>query len=112
MSRELVNAHCATLPSATVSEAFGPGHEVWKIGGKIFAIVGTVGSGVSVKCPDIETAQLLIEMGVGAKAPYLHASWVLLLWDQMPDDELRARLTVSYNFMRKSLPKKVQMGLG
>jgi predicted DNA-binding protein (MmcQ/YjbR family) len=112
MSRELVNAHCATLPSATVSEAFGPGHDVWKIGGKIFAIASTSYSGVSLKCADIEAAQLLIEMGGGTKAPYLHASWVMFLWDKIPDVELRARLTASYLMMRKSLPKKVQAGLG
>jgi predicted DNA-binding protein (MmcQ/YjbR family) len=111
VSRELVNAHCATLPFASVSEAFGPGHDVWKIGGKIFAISSSTYSGVSVKCADIEAAQLLIEMGVGSKAPYLHASWVMFLWDAIPDDELRARLSASYLIMRKSLPKKVQAGL-
>ncbi len=54
---------------------------------------------------------MLIEGGVANKAPYCHASWAMVVHGEMPDEELRARLTASYNFVRKSLPKKVQAGL-
>ena len=34
--------------------------------------------GVSVKTDSVETAEMLIEAGVGVKAPYFHRSWVNL----------------------------------
>lgn len=111
MSRALVNAHCATLPGAEVSDPWGGGHDAWKIGGKIFAMVGAVDAGVSVKCPDVETAQLLIEMGRAERAPYLHASWVRVPWGVAPEAEVRDRLSASYRLIRATLPKKTQAAL-
>jgi predicted DNA-binding protein (MmcQ/YjbR family) len=81
-----------------------------EVGGKMFACIGAVMPGVSVKTASIETAQMLIEAGVGVKAPYFHRSWVNLPWGT-PDDELRHRLTTSYKLVRASLPKKVQAQL-
>ena len=66
--------------------------------------------GVSVKTDSIETAEMLIEAGVGVKAPYFHRSWVNLPWET-PEDELRHRLAASYRLVRSSLPKKAQAGL-
>ena len=74
--------------------------------------MGDAIEGFSVKCRDIEAAQMLIEMGIGRKAPYLHASWVLLSFDDMPEDELCARLHASYKIIRASLTKKLQAELG
>lgn len=113
MSRALVNQHCATLPGAEVSDPWGGGHDTWKVGGKIFAAVGArEDHGVAVKCPDTETAALLIEMGHAMKAPYFHASWVRLPWGLVPEAELCERLDISYRLIRASLPKKVQAALG
>lgn len=110
MSRRKVNAICRKLPGAEVSDPWGGGHDAWKVGGKMFACVGAVTPGVSVKTDSIETAVMLIEVGVGVKAPYFHRSWVNLPWGT-PEDELRHRLTTSYKLVRASLPKKVQAGL-
>jgi predicted DNA-binding protein (MmcQ/YjbR family) len=66
--------------------------------------------GVSVKIDSVETAQMLIDAGVGVKAPYFHRSWVNLPWDT-PEDELRHRLAASYKLVRASLTKKAQAGL-
>jgi predicted DNA-binding protein (MmcQ/YjbR family) len=112
MTRALVNAHCATLPGAERSDPWGGGHDAWKVGGKIFAVVGAIEDhGVSVKCADAETAQLLIDMGRAERAPYLHRSWVRLPWGLVPEDALRARIDQSYRIIRAGLPKKVQAGL-
>lgn len=108
MSRALVNAHCASLPGAEVSDPWGGGHDAWKVGGKIFALVGAVGDGVSVKCPDVETAQLLIDVGRAERAPYLHASWVRIPWGAAGDAELCERLTSSYCLIRAKLSKKLR----
>ena len=110
MSRETVNSICATFPGAEVSDPWGGGHDAWKVGGKMFASIGAVTPSVAVKTDSVETAALLIEMGVGTKAPYFHASWVLLDWDMQPG-ELRERILQSYRLVRSSLPKKTQAGL-
>lgn len=112
MSRDLVNAHCAGLPGAECSDPWGGGHDAWKVGGKMFAVVGMADDGVSVKCPDIETASLLIEMDRALRAPYFHRSWVRVPWNLVPDDELCERMTNSYRIIHSGLPKKVQATLG
>ena len=111
MTRAIVNAHCATLPGAEVSDPWGGGHDAWKVGGKMFASIGTMDTGVSVKCPDIETAALLIDMGRAARAPYFHRSGVHLPWGRVDEAELRDRLTTSYRIIRAGLTKRVQAAL-
>ena len=110
MSRDLVNAICAGLPGAEVSDPWGGGHDCWKVGGKMFAVVGARLPGVSVKTDGIETAEMLIAAGVAERAAYLHRSWVRLP-DDGPEDELRHRLAASYRLVRAGLPRKVQAGL-
>ena len=110
MSRADINAICATLPGAEVSDPWGGGHDAWKVGGKMFACIGAKVPGVSVKTDSIETAQMLIDANVGVKAPYFHRSWINLPWDT-EEDELRYRLENSYRLVRKSLTKKKQSEL-
>lgn len=110
MSRTRVNMICATFPSAEVSDPWGGGHDAWKVGGKMFACVGAVQTGVSVKTSSVETAQMLIEAGVGQKAPYFHRSWIYLP-DSVEDAELLHRLRASYQVVRAGLTKKLQAGL-
>lgn len=120
MNREFVNAICAELPGAEVSDPWsetvsgsrneGQRHDAWKIGGKMFASIGAVTPGVSVKTNAVETAQMLIDVGVGTKAPYFHRSWVLLPFET-DEGELRHRLTDSYEIIRSKLTKKVQATL-
>lgn len=113
MTRAVVNAYCATLPGAEVSDPWGGGHDAWKVGGRLFAVVGAMADhGVSVKCPDVETAALLIEVGRAVPAPYFHRSWVRLPWGIVPDEELKERLSTSYRAIRAGLTKKIQASLG
>lgn len=110
MSRELVNAICSRFPGAEVSDPWGGGHDAWKVGGKMFACIGAVVPGVSVKTDSIETAQMLIDTGIGVKAPYFHRSWINLSWETI-EDEFQYRLENSYRLVRKSLTKKMQAQL-
>jgi len=110
MDRDLVNSICRTFPGAEVSDPWGGGHDAWKIGGKMFACIGSTIPGVSVKTDSIETAQMLIDTEVGIKAPYFHRSWILLPWGTA-EDEARHRLTASYRIVRRSLTKKAQAQL-
>ncbi|MEM1360615.1 MAG: MmcQ/YjbR family DNA-binding protein [Pseudomonadota bacterium] len=108
--RAQIDAICIGLPGAEKSDPWGGGHDAWKVGDKMFACIGSAGAGVSVKCADVETAQMLIETGVGIKAPYFHRSWVLLPEETEPE-EIRFRLTRSYDLIRSKLPKKLQATL-
>ena len=110
MSRKKVNAICRRFPGAEVSDPWGGGHDAWKVGGKMFACMGAVMPGVSVKTDSTETAEMLIDSGIGVKAPYFHRSWVNLPWGTS-EDELRHRLRASYNLVRSGLSKKVQAQL-
>jgi predicted DNA-binding protein (MmcQ/YjbR family) len=112
MTRSLVNQTCAALPGASHSDPWGGGHDAWKVGGKLFAVVGAVETnGVSVKCADTETAALLIDLGRALKAPYFHASWVRIPFGSVEDAELVERIQTSYRLIRASLPKKLQATL-
>lgn len=108
--RKRIEAICKPLPGAEKSDPWGGGHDAWKVDDKMFACIGTKTSGVAVKTADIETAEMLIEAGVGVKAPYFHKSWVLML-ENASDDELRHRIETSYDIVRSSLSKKVQAAL-
>lgn len=110
MTQDRVNRICATFPGAEKSDPWGGGHDAWKVGGKMFACRGAMQNGTSVKTDSIETAQMLIDAGIGTKAPYFHRSW-LLLPEDCPDDELRHRLEASYRLVRGGLTKKVQAAL-
>lgn len=110
MDRAFVNSHCASLPGAEVSDPWGGGHDACKVGGRMFACIGSVTPGVAVKCPDIETAEMLIAAGVGQKAPYFHRSWVLLPWSTA-EEEAAHRLTASYRIVRAGLTKRAQAAL-
>ncbi len=107
--REDVNAICATLPGAECSDPWGGGHQCWKVGGKMFAILG-MDSGLSVKCLDIETAGMLRETTGATRAPYMHRSWVMLP-EGTALDETEHRIRVSYGLIRSGLTKKLQASL-
>lgn len=112
MSRDLVRQTCLALPGAEWSDPWGGGHDAYKVGGKLFAVVGAVeGNGLSVKCRDTVEAGLLIDMGVALRAPYFHASWVRIPFGLVADDEMVARIRTSYRTVRAGLTKKVQEGL-
>jgi len=108
--RENLNAICQVLPGAEVSDPWGGGHDAWKVGGKMFACIEATIPGIAVKTPDIETAQMLIDTGVGQKAPYFHRSWILLP-EVVGKDELNHRVLASYDIIRGGLTKKFQATL-
>jgi len=109
MTRDEINAFCAALPGAIATDPWGGGHDVWKVGEKSFAFMGTQGIGVTLKCADQATADMLIEVGKGFKAPYLpRGGWVLFHFDTLEPGELGERIQTSYDTVFKSLTKKLQ----
>lgn len=110
MSRELINELCAALLGAEWSDPWGGGHDCWKVGGKIFALVGAMGDDVAVKTTSPETAEFLIETGIAKPAKYMHRSWIELPADSAPD-ELAHRIRTSYAIIHDALPKRVRDGI-
>jgi len=110
MDRESLNKICEQFPGAECSDPWGGGHDAWKVGGKMFASIGSHTPGIAVKTESIEQASHLIDLGIAQKAPYFHGSWILLPWDTEPD-EAQHRIMNSYQLIRAKLPKKVQAGL-
>lgn len=108
--RKRLDALCEALPGAEKSDPWGGGHDAWKVGGKMFACIGAVDPGVAVKTPDIDTATMLIDAGIGVRARYFHKSWVRLP-DDVASDELLHRVHASYDIVRAGLTKKLQASL-
>ena len=109
MTRSDFDTICAEMPGAVLS---GPGElDAWKIGGKMFACFGhqetraSNTEAVSVNCPDVETATMLIDAGAARKAAYFHRSWVTLDLVPLDADEARHRVAVSYDTIRASLKR-------
>ena len=108
--RSKVDSICVTFPGALASDPASGDLDSWKVGGKMFACFGDKLDGVAVKTPSVETAAMLIDAGVGFKAPYFHKSWIRVS-DSIEDDELKHRLGVSYDEVRSNLTKKAQAAL-
>ena len=112
MDQTAANDICASFAGATLEFPFGPEPNVWKVGNKIFAITNAP-NGVSLKCADAATADLLIDLGAAKAAPYLpRGGWVLIEWGTMEIGEVAERLATSYDRVRASLTKKLQAELG
>lgn len=112
MDRRGVGKVCLALPGVTVDDPWGGGHDAYKIGGKMFALVGAMG-GLSFKVSDI-AYEMLTESGRARPAPYLaRARWVHLDdpadW---PDDDLADYLKAAHGLIAARLTKKTRRELG
>ncbi len=112
MDRAGVGRVCLALPGATLDHPFGDDHDAWRVGGKMFAIVGGMG-GLSFKVSDI-AFEVLTESGRARPAPYLaRARWVHLEdpadW---PDDELAEHLVIAHSIVAAKLTRKARAALG
>ena len=104
MDREGIGRACLALPHVTLDHPFGDGHDAYRIGGKMFVMVGEMG-GVSFKASDIAYA-VLTESGRA------RAKWVNLpdpaAW---PDDELAEHFAIARRIVGSKLPRKTRAAL-
>jgi predicted DNA-binding protein (MmcQ/YjbR family) len=112
MDRAGVGKVCLALPGATLDHPFGDDHDTYRVGGKMFAMVGGHG-GLSFKVSDIAYA-VLTESGKAAPAPYLaRATWGHLAdpadWDPV---ELAEHLAIAYGIVAGKLTRKARAELG
>ena len=112
MDREGIRRACMALPGVTLDHPFGDDHDAYKVGGKMFAIVGGEG-GVSFKVSDI-AFEVLTEEGRARPAPYLaRAKWVA--FDRLADldaEAVRDWLASAYALVAARLTRKARAELG
>ena len=111
MTADEVDAFCRGLPAAT-GEIQWETDEVYKVGGKMFAVLGPTGS-MSFKVNDM-AFEMLAETGVARPAPYLaRAKWVFLEDPgAMADDELKSFLTEAHAIIAARLTRNQRAALG
>ncbi|MBU1326077.1 MAG: MmcQ/YjbR family DNA-binding protein [Alphaproteobacteria bacterium] len=112
MDRAGVGRVCLALPGVTLEHAFGDDHDVYKVGGKMFALVGGEGA-LSFKVSDI-AYEVLTESGRARPVPYLaRAKWVnLAAPSDWPDDELAEHLAIAHGLVAAKLTRKARVELG
>jgi predicted DNA-binding protein (MmcQ/YjbR family) len=111
MSPEAFDAACLALSGATMTVQWGD-DRVYKVGGKMFAVLGPDHS-FSCKTSDIAFEALTAE-GPGKPAPYLaRAKWV---WfpglAALPDDEIDGLLTQAHTLVAAKLTRAARAAIG
>jgi predicted DNA-binding protein (MmcQ/YjbR family) len=112
LTRQEIEAVALALPATTKVVQWGDS-DVYKVGGKVFAICGLRG-GLSFKVSEIGFVALT-EGGPARQAPYLHrGSWVIVDLDGAPDADLIDWLTAAHGLIAAKLTKaaKRELGLG
>lgn len=112
MTNDTIRAFCMSLPMTT-EEVQWEEHLLFKIGGKMFAIIQLGGHRCNFKTTPESYAEL-VEMAdiVPSSHNMWKYNWVTTeTLTALPDAEFRELLTESYNLVRASLSKKFQAEL-
>ncbi|RXT57773.1 hypothetical protein B6S44_04575 [Bosea sp. Tri-44] len=111
------NAFCAALPATSHVVQWG-GADVWKVGGKVFALGRDDAEGalfVSFKCSPLAYEMLRDAPGC-RPAPYLASrgmKWIQRFSDEgLPDDAFRDYLRESHRLVAAGLTRKLRAELG
>ena len=115
MTYKEVEKFLKSLKHTTMVVQWGD-HQVYKIGGKVFAVVGGSGDaepGLTFKAGETSFDILTRQKGI-IQAPYMARNqWVKLeRLSALKDRELRAYLERSYNMIASGLTKKLRVSLG
>jgi predicted DNA-binding protein (MmcQ/YjbR family) len=108
---ETLREHCLALPAVTEGFPFGEETLVFKVGEKLFLLIGlTEGNRFNVKC-DPELAMDLRER-YSEVQPGFHMNkkhWNTVYMDgSLSEKQLREMIDHSYNLVFNSLPKKLR----
>jgi predicted DNA-binding protein (MmcQ/YjbR family) len=116
LSRDALNAYCKSLPQTTHVVQWG-NSDVWKVGGKLFAVLGWSDgeSAATFKVSDL-AYEVLSDMPGIRPAPYLTSrgmKWIQVYGNTgLPDDELKVHIEASYEMIKAKLTKKLRAELG
>lgn len=116
MNREEFNNYCKSLPETTHVVQWG-NSDVWKIGGKVFAICGwnDGDDAFTFKASDMAFQVLSEQPGI-RPAPYMASrglKWLQNYADPgLSDTELKQHIEASYQMVIQGLTKKKRQELG
>ena len=113
MTNESIREHCLGLPHTTEVVQW-ESHLLFKVGGKMFAMIDLDGHSCAFKCAPDRYAEL-VEMAdiVPSSHNMWKYGWVTTeTLTALSDAEFRESLTEAYNIVRAGLPKRVQAELG
>lgn len=112
MTPEAFDAACRALPAVTMDVQWGADH-VYKVGGKMFAVLGPEEYGVSLKVSDI-AYEALVENGAARPAPYMaRAKWVRFDSLAAQDDaEMADWLANAHTLVAAKLTRAMRRSLG
>lgn len=109
MTRGQIEAVALALPATTKVIQWGAS-DVYKVGGKVFAICGD--DGVSFKVTEIGF-MALTEAGPGRQAPYCaKGQWANVPLDGVPDADLCDWLATAHGLIAAKLTRKLRAELG
>ncbi len=115
MQTDFFREYCLQKPGVVEDMPFGEDHLVFKVGGKMFALVALdeVPASANLKCdPDraLELRDRYEEVRPGYHMNKKH--WNTVVIDGgIPDAEVRAMIDHSYDLVMRALPKKVAAAL-
>jgi predicted DNA-binding protein (MmcQ/YjbR family) len=108
VTRDELRALCLSLPDTAEDFPFGEDTAVFRVGGKLFALLPVSGATINLKC-DPERA-IDLRKRYTAVAPGWHQNkrhWNTVTIDgDVPGDELAAMVEDSYDLVVASLPKR------
>ena len=111
MTRAEVEFLALALPAATKVVQWG-GSDVYKIGGKVFAICG-LSQALSFKVTEIGFMVLTDAGGPGRQAPYLaKGGWVAVDLDAAEPEEAAGWIATSHELVAAKLTRKLRAELG
>lgn len=110
MTREAVQALALALPAATRIVQWG-GSDVYKVGGKVFAICGLRG-GLSFKVSPIGF-EVLTSGGPARQAPYLaKGHWVIVDLEDLDPEDAAGWMATAHSLIVGKLTRAVRAELG
>lgn len=110
MTREDIEAVAFALPAVTRVVQWG-GSDVYKVGGKVFAICGE--GSVSFKVSEIGFAVLTEAGGPGRQAPYCaKGQWVAVETAELAPEDAQGWLATAHSLIAAKLTKKLRAELG
>lgn len=110
MNIEEIREFCLSFKEATESFPFDDSTLVFKVAGKIFALLSLDNQPmISLKCDPERVVKLCEHHSAVRPARYMNKKyWIMAASDKVSDDELRDWIRHSYQEVVDKLPRKVQ----
>jgi predicted DNA-binding protein (MmcQ/YjbR family) len=112
MKSEEIATYLMTYPETREEQPFGPNVDVYKVAGKIFAIVSPEQepAAISLKCDPVIALELRQEFAAVTPGYHLNKDhWNTVVLDgTVPDRELRKMIAYSYGEVVEGLAKPVR----